>query len=189
MSDHKQATVWGGSIPGACGVECSCGTTYDGFDTIAEASELLDEHIRSSNERGEYVAGLRALADLLEQHPGLECPHTGRQSDLLVILTHKPGTHQREQIAAWARALPGEKTKEESYQPDKFELNGRIRGVRVCVLVNRAEVCERVVVGTREVVETVPDPELLAAVPIVEVTKTVEDVRWECKAILPGAGS
>lgn len=41
---HQQVAGWGG-IPGACGVECACGTTFDGFDSIAEALVLLDQHI------------------------------------------------------------------------------------------------------------------------------------------------
>jgi hypothetical protein len=43
------------------------------------------------------------------------------------------------------------------------------------------------VVGTREVTEEVPDPEALAAVPKVTVTRTVEDVRWECRPLLAEA--
>jgi hypothetical protein len=41
---HYQSAGWGGE-PGQCGVECACGTTFDNFDTIAEAAALLDGHI------------------------------------------------------------------------------------------------------------------------------------------------
>ncbi|MBM0240247.1 hypothetical protein JNW88_29755 [Micromonospora sp. ATA32] len=41
---HHHTAGWGG-VPGECGVECACGLTYDGFDTIAEAAALLDNHI------------------------------------------------------------------------------------------------------------------------------------------------
>lgn len=52
---HYQAAGWGG-VPGECGGECACGVTYYGFDTIGEASVLLDRHIARN------VAGKRAVA-------------------------------------------------------------------------------------------------------------------------------
>lgn len=64
--------------------------------------------------------------------------------------------------------------------------------LRIAVYGDRDEVCERVVTGTREVTEEVPDPEALAAVPKVVVTKTVEDVKWICRPLLgddAGAGA
>jgi hypothetical protein len=44
---HYQTAGWSGP-PGECGGECVCGTTYDGFDTMAEASALLDAHIAAA---------------------------------------------------------------------------------------------------------------------------------------------
>lgn len=64
--------------------------------------------------------------------------------------------------------------------------NGR---VNIWVYANREEVCERVVIGTREVTEEVPDPEALKAVPKVAVTKTVEDVEWQCHSLLAEVSS
>jgi heme-binding NEAT domain protein len=55
------------------------------------------------------------------------------------------------------------------------------------VSVDREEICERIVTGTREVTVEVPDPEQLAAVPTVSVTKTVEDVEWICRPLLDDA--
>lgn len=46
-ADHHHVAGWGGET-GRCGVECVCGVTFDGFDTIAEAVELLDHHIGSA---------------------------------------------------------------------------------------------------------------------------------------------
>lgn len=48
VAAHRHVAGWGG-VPGECGVECACGTTFDNFDTIAEAAELLDEHIAAAN--------------------------------------------------------------------------------------------------------------------------------------------
>jgi len=47
---HREISGWGG-VPGECGVQCVCGVTYDGFDSLAEASALLARHI--AGERGE----------------------------------------------------------------------------------------------------------------------------------------
>lgn len=43
--EHRQVAGWKGDEPGQCGVECSCGLTYDGLDTLAEAIALLAQHI------------------------------------------------------------------------------------------------------------------------------------------------
>jgi hypothetical protein len=45
---HERAGGRAGG-PGDCAVWCACGVTYDGFDTIAEAGALLDEHIATAN--------------------------------------------------------------------------------------------------------------------------------------------
>ncbi|WP_319460058.1 hypothetical protein [Micromonospora sp. RTP1Z1] len=42
--EHRHVGGAGGA-PGECSAECACGVTFDGFDTIAEASALLDDHI------------------------------------------------------------------------------------------------------------------------------------------------
>lgn len=46
---HYESAGWAGP-PGECGVECACGTTFDGFDTIAAAAALLDGHIARADE-------------------------------------------------------------------------------------------------------------------------------------------
>lgn len=134
----------------------------------------------TADPRVEYIAGLRALADLLEQHPELMTPH--KQIDVIPI-----GAEQcQEQMAAWARALPGKKDKQIS--ETMVTLVGWLRALKIQVLAYRDEVCERVVTGTREVVEEVPDPEALAAVPTVSKTTVVEDVEWVCRPLL-GVGA
>lgn len=45
---HELASAWGG-VPGECGASCACGETYDGFDTIAEATAFLDRHYVKAN--------------------------------------------------------------------------------------------------------------------------------------------
>lgn len=43
-AEHYHAAGSGGG-PGACSAVCACGLTFAGFDTIAEAVKLLDQHI------------------------------------------------------------------------------------------------------------------------------------------------
>lgn len=44
LAKHRQVSGWKDQ-PGQCGVECACGTVFDGFASLAEAVELLDRHI------------------------------------------------------------------------------------------------------------------------------------------------
>lgn len=43
--EHRQVAGWKGTGPGESGVECACGTTFDGFNSLGEAVEMLDRHI------------------------------------------------------------------------------------------------------------------------------------------------
>jgi hypothetical protein len=130
----------------------------------------------TADPRAEYIAGLRMLADLLEARPELMKPH----GYLQVIPLGE--VQSREQLAAWARALPGKKEKQIT---DQFaNLVGTLRGVQVKVVAYRDEVCERVVLGTETVTKKVKDPQALAAVPEIEVTEEVEQVEWVCRPML-----
>jgi len=44
LVEHRQVSGWKDK-PGQCGVECACGTAFDGCASLAEAIELLDRHI------------------------------------------------------------------------------------------------------------------------------------------------
>lgn len=56
---HYETSGWKGKGPGTCGVECACGVTYDNFDSLAEAAELLARHIEAANS----PTGLTKAAD------------------------------------------------------------------------------------------------------------------------------
>jgi hypothetical protein len=45
--EHDAAEAWKGTEPGSCGVECVCGVVFDGFDTLAEATQELKHHIKT----------------------------------------------------------------------------------------------------------------------------------------------
>jgi hypothetical protein len=144
---------------------------------------------REAAHRAAYTAGLRALADVLDGHPEVPLPYHGNGCEISVNFLS--GTDPRARMAAAARAFPCTWHKDAWETPDGssayFDLRGELGGLRLKLSAYRSEVCERVVTGTREVTETVPDPEALAAVPEVEVTRVIEDVEWRCHSILAPA--
>jgi hypothetical protein len=143
----------------------------------------------TDSERAAYIKGLRALADVLEQTDDLPLPFDGH---LDPITFHFLGTADpRAELAAATRAIPCDWTKRvfDSRNTAYFDLRGQLHGLKVNLSAFRDDVCERIVTGTHQVTETVKDPEALAAVPEIEVTKTVEDVEWRCGSILAPQGA
>ncbi len=132
-----------------------------------------------TTDRAEYTAGLRALADLLDANPHLTLTSGSHQYDPLLVMPYGPD--QREECAAWVRAIPGTVTKTEG-APGYLRLSGQLRGLHIRVLADRDQVCTRVVTGSEEVTRLVPDPAV--EVPMVEVAETVETVIWECEPLL-----
>ena len=164
--------------------------------TLAVASELVDAELvdETANRPGPdaqaIIDGLLSLAVMIEKHPELVDdggPLRFTFNDLNVFVEN------RAQVAALARLGMRSRAKATKHQNAYFAgVNldfGRAEGhrgrVRLCVNAEREEICERVVTGTREVTEEVPDPEQVAAVPKVTVTRTEEIVEWKCRPILP----
>jgi hypothetical protein len=97
-------------------------------------------------------------------------------------------TSDKDAFALLARAAKAHGAKIEKQFPDDperhFSMVAKFGPVAIRLHTERATVCERVVVETREITEEVPDPEALAAVPTVTVTRTEEVVEWQCKPLL-----
>lgn len=146
---------------------------------MPETTEQTDDR------RASYIAGLRQLADLLEQHEDMPLPWDGsrRYADLDWLFFDREEEQQKALMATLARYLPGQV--EKNATGDYFHLRGRIAGLHVRAMASRDAVCVRRVVGTREVTRTVPDPSF--DVPLVDVTETVEDVEWDCTPLLASA--
>jgi hypothetical protein len=111
----------------------------------------------------EYVEGLRAMADFLEEHPEGIPTYTG------IVIDHYPGT--KADLVAKAREIGGKWDKadlgsifllKQSFGPHSIEIN-----------VDRSEVCERVATGEMETV-TMTDPNA----PKITVTQPVYE--WKC---------
>ncbi len=133
-----------------------------------------------TDRRAEYIKGLRMFADLLESNPDtIPLPYNGGAGEFasarITMWFH--GADARRQLGAAARAFPGRLNK--SPRGDEyFEMVGALHGLHLDFVAMRHDVCERIVVGEREVTRTVPDPTV--KVPTVEVTETVQDVEWKC---------
>lgn len=125
------------------------------------------------------AAGLRRLADLIEANPEL----AGTSSYLRSLnIWWAPNA---EHLAALARAgLEHGATVEKVVRDSLYSLALRWGPVTAHALADRGNVCERVVVGVDEITRQVPDPDALAAVPLVEKVETVEKVEWRCPPLL-----
>lgn len=132
------------------------------------------------NDRSEYIAGLRALADALESNLDLVLPFEGGpNSDLCVFTTTK------EEVQDWARVMPGRKDKnvDDNDTYYGFQLTGMIRGLHLRIYANRNEVCTARVVGTKTVERRVPT----APVEYKTVIEEVDEVVWDCSPLLSEA--
>lgn len=167
--------------------------------TLAPAPETVDAELvdetpnRPGPEAQAVIDGLLGLAAMIERNPELVDGDLGPLRYVFGGMNVFPST--REGVAALARMGRRAGAKVTKHQNDSragvdldFGWPEGYRGrVRLHVSVDREEICERIVIGTREVTEEVPDPEKLAAVPKVTVTKTVEEVTWRCHPILAEA--
>jgi hypothetical protein len=137
----------------------------------------------TTDTRAEYVKGLRALADLLEQHDELPLPYQGGKHSPM-SLTFLSDDDPKGRLAAAARAMPGrldKQVRESAEYGNYFDLRCRLDGLHIKLTAYRDAVCERVVVGTREVTREVVVPVKTVTE---TVTETVEDIRWECRPLL-----
>lgn len=74
--EHYYASGWKGG-PDGCGASCGCGLTYDGFDSLKQASELLDRHI--AKPAPEYKVTLPGQFVWAERVLRIPAPHTAAE--------------------------------------------------------------------------------------------------------------
>lgn len=125
-------------------------------------------------ERASYIYGLRRIADVLEKNPAMKLPYFG------VGCLRVETIEEMRQVAL---AVGGHWEKEQD--ADSFALRQRFTpyDLQLFIYAHRETVCERIVIGTREVPEkTIP------AVPAQDeriVPAHVEEiVKWVCPEIL-----
>jgi hypothetical protein len=157
-------------------------------DILPAAAPTGDD---DATRRAAYIAGLRALAGKLEASPGeVPLPSAGRLEPLAFHFL--AGDDPRTAMAAAARAIGGTWDKNVRDYGDAggssyFDLTTSIHGLRIIMTAYRDAVCEKVITGTHDVTEVVPDPELLAAVPLIKVTRPVDEVQWVCGPVMAAA--
>lgn len=122
--------------------------------------------------------GLRALADMIEDNP-----EVARFASVDGLYAFHVTTAADQAILARAALRSGAKVDKDVWEK-QHNLILRWGVVGAYVLASREDVCERVVTGVETVTEVVPDPEVLATVPKVEVTREVEKYEWVCKPLL-----
>lgn len=151
--------------------------------TVINITTEADRLAEQPDPRVEYIAGLRALADLLETKPDLPLPDTHEVywhlfSGHTTALEHIDLPAQKAEAARIVRLLGGTVDKWET--GDLYRFRRHLHGWAAEVVVDRPAVCERVVVSAEVVTKQVPDPNA----PLVEVRETVEQVEWRCKPLL-----
>lgn len=141
---------------------------------------------QSSDEKAvaEIADGLHQLADFISAHSefALQLRYVDWKHLVCLTIDDDP----REAMAAFIRAGKASgATIGKKYNDQWAGVIVRFGPqVALDVYAARDDVCERVVTGTREVTEEVPDPDALAKVPTTTVTKVVEDVEWKCRPLL-----
>lgn len=126
-----------------------------------------------AQERAEYVAGLRALADAIEAEPGIPI-------DRPVTIEVYDWGGSKADFQESVRGLGGVRTKHVS---DAYMRVSRSFGPhRVTVVGDRDEVCTAKVIGTEEIATKVRQGE--DERPWVQVVETVDILAWDCEPVL-----
>jgi hypothetical protein len=157
----------------------------DELDAAQLAADLDADRAVESDLIAERAAamslGLRQLADLITANPHLTKHMEYTLQRILVCVFGRQPVAEFARAGAATRGVRVEKHGSEKWGGvDLFFTDA----VYLHVYTDRDNVCERVVVGTREVVKDVQDPEALAAVPVVKTTVVEEIVEWQCRPFL-----
>lgn len=129
------------------------------------------------------AAGLRQLADMIEAHPEIDAYYLRSKAVHNALTVWLPD--DAEDLAAIARAALAHGAKVDKDIGDQlYTVVVSFGPIRARAMAMRDQVCERVVVGTEEVTETVKDPDALAKVPEIEVTEEREIIEWRCTPLL-----
>ncbi len=135
-----------------------------------------------------YMAALAPLVTTLEAHPELIYSIVIGQdgAEIRVDFWHNTAAAD---MAAAARLFPTVFTKNNptegyGYNSTYYILTGQVNGVKITLTAYRNDVCKRVVTHVEHVVEELPDPELVAALPTIKVEREVETVEWQCVPLL-----
>jgi hypothetical protein len=145
----------------------------------------LEAGVKVVADAKEYARGWAKLAQFLADNPDIAKGANAYSDKALVYLA--PGDDTVSRLADYTRrGLAAGARVEKSYGDDYGKVLLHFGPIYLQVYSLRDEVCERVVLGTREVVEEVQDPVALAAVPTITQTRTEDIVEWQCRPLLAG---
>jgi len=128
--------------------------------------------------RDEQLNDVLSLIGWLKDHPVIPLPVGFSDSFQIYAWDTK------DEAAQMAKAMG---TCEKSYDDTFFRLIKKFGTVTLVGVFSRQQVCERVVVGTKEVEVEEADPVAVAAIPKVKVKKQIEIVEWKCPENLLGS--
>jgi hypothetical protein len=143
----------------------------------------------------QQIWAVRRISELVEKNPDLPRPKIelwhGETDVTFYVLDGKKTEELILDVVAlfpdveWAKNDPTGGVYDSSYYTMKGRWQEPGTGpVKLEVIAQRADLCERVVTMSYEVVEEIPDPEQVALIPLVKVPVTKEIVEWQCnKAI------
>lgn len=138
---------------------------------------------------------LRDLAELLEKHPELPRPfaivHTDGEVAAHFKFQRSYGLHGddtridlEERMGALIDILDvpleANDPSKDSWDAYVYKLTGKWHSMKVEIETYRADVCEKVVVGSFPKEVEVPDPELTKDIPMVKVVRTETITEWQC---------
>ncbi len=135
------------------------------------------ERPKLTDQQVEWLDGLHAAYVFFCEHPEVIPTHGG-----LSIKDYSSRPTERERAAMWARALGHADKRPSGAGTDLFYIEakpGRFGPHTVGYTANRDAVCTKTVTTVEEEV-TEPDPEAVAALPMVTRTVTREIVEWDC---------
>ncbi len=128
------------------------------------------------NERETILNDAQQVIEWFRAHPDIPLPYAFTDAYRIYSWDSK------EEAAKLARAFG---SCEKVADDDAFRLQKRIGGAIIEGYFTRSSVCERVVVGTKDVEVDEVDPVALAALPKTKVKRQVEVVEWRCPELLP----
>jgi hypothetical protein len=131
----------------------------------------------------QQAAGLRALADMIERNPESAPLARTYLGNLNAFYAWTKSDMQTLVRAAKAAGADVSKDAREGIFTARFTWGP----ITAKVLGDQELVCEKRV-ETKTIVEEVPDPEAVAQLPKVLVTRTEEVVTWECKPWMAADG-
>lgn len=138
----------------------------------------LDRTASNAELAQQQAAGLRALADMVEQNPEL-VPF----ASLNGLYAFHVRTADDQAAFAQAALRHGAKVTKDVWDK-QHNLLLAWGPVSAYVLARRGDVCERVPTGVEKVTKTIKDPDAVAALPDVEIVEEVETFEWKCRPLL-----